>query len=224
MAPLPTLITMLTHHDRTVECAADVFDRCKGTPGTHWGLKETGLPLAHMRRLYSVIKDCGKTTILEVVATSENEGLRGARMAVDCGVDILMGTRFHTSVARLCEARGVAYMPFVGSVRGRPSVLDGSIEQLVEEAGACLANGAKGVDLLAYRFTGDATALIEQFTAEVNAPICIAGSINSYQRLDQIKLANPWAFTIGGAFFENKFGDTIEQQITNVCTYIEQPR
>ena len=54
----------------------------------------------------------------------------------------------------------------------------------------------------------------------MKAPVCIAGSINSYQRLDEIKAADPWAFTIGGAFFENKFGGTFEEQINRVCKYM----
>ena len=56
----------------------------------------------------------------------------------------------------------------------------------------------------------------------MKAPVCIAGSINSYQRLDEIKVAAPWAFTIGGAFFENKFGGTFEEKINRVCEYMRE--
>ena len=31
---------------------------------------------------------------------------------------------------------------------------------------------------------------------------------------------NPWAFTVGSAFFEEKFGSDIHEQINNVCDYI----
>ena len=54
----------------------------------------------------------------------------------------------------------------------------------------------------------------------IDAPVCLAGSINSYQRLDEVKEASPWAFTIGGAFFEEKFGTSFEEQINAVCDYI----
>ena len=40
------------------------------------------------------------------------------------------------------------------------------------------------------------------------------------QLLDEIKDAAPWTFTIGGAFFENKFGGTFAEQIDKVCDYI----
>ena len=35
--------------------------------------------------------------------------------------------------------------------------------------------------------------------------VTVAGSINDFGRLDEMKRLNPWAFTIGGAFFEGKF-------------------
>ena len=73
---------------------------------------------------------------------------------------------------------------------------------------------------MGYRYTGDAAALNEAFVAGVDAPVCLAGSVNSYQRLDEVKRANPWAFTIGGAFFENQFDGTFAEQIDKVCGYI----
>ena len=58
--------------------------------------------------------------------------------------------------------------------------------------------------------------------AGVDAPVCIAGSIDSFERLDEVRKAAPWAFTIGGAFFENKFGDTFAQQVNTVCDYMSR--
>jgi phosphoribosylformimino-5-aminoimidazole carboxamide ribonucleotide (ProFAR) isomerase len=93
---------------------------------------------------------------------------------------------------------------------------------MVKEANDYIARGAYGIDLLGYRYTGDAVHLNKEFVASVKAPVCIAGSINSYQRLDEIKVAAPWAFTIGGAFFENKFGGTFEEKINRVCEYMRE--
>ena len=53
-------------------------------------------------------------------------------------------------------------------------------------------------------------------------PFCIAGSIDSFQRLDELKEASPWAFTIGGAFFKNKFEGTFCEQIDKACDYMNQ--
>lgn len=216
------LIVMLTHNDRTVENAYEIFDKCKNSKAKFWGFKEEPLPIDQMKKLYAYMKECGKTTFLEVVEYTEEKGLEGAKMAVECGCDILMGTMFFDSINEYCKENNIKYMPFVGEVVERPSILKGSIESMVDEANKCLEKGVYGFDLLGYRYTGDAVELNKKFVEQVKAPVCIAGSINSYKRLDEIKDANPWAFTIGGAFFENKFDGTFSEQINKVCDYMEK--
>ncbi len=217
----PELIVMLTHHDHTVLNAFEIFDQCKHSQADIWGFKEDGLPPDQMKALFSYMKQCGKTTVLEVVAYDEQACLAGAKTAADCGCDILMGTLFYDSVNDFCREKGIKYMPFVGNVSGRPSILEGDLEQMVAQAQHCLSKGVYGIDLLGYRYTGDASALIRQFLDRVNDPVCIAGSVNSFQRLDEIREAAPWAFTIGGAFFENRFGPSFRQQIDRVCDYVQ---
>lgn len=112
-------------------------------------------------------------------------------------------------------------MPFVGEIVGRPSVLTGTLAGMVAEAERYLAEGAYGIDLLGYRYTGDAAALNREFVAALDAPVCLAGSINSYARLDEVKEAAPWAFTIGSAFFDDCFGGTFCEQIDKVCDYMK---
>ena len=190
------LIVMLTHNDRTVENAYEIFDKCKNSKAKFWGFKEEPLPIDQMKKLYAYMKECGKTTFLEVVEYTEEKGLEGAKMAVECGCDILMGTMFFDSINEYCKENNIKYMR--------------------------LEKGVYGFDLLGYRYTGDAVELNKKFVEQVKAPVCIAGSINSYKRLDEIKDANPWAFTIGGAFFENKFDGTFSEQINKVCDYMER--
>ena len=218
---LPKLIVMLTHNDLTVENAEDIFDACKDSKAEYWGFKEHPLPLNKMKRLYSLMKECGKTTFLEVVDYTEEGGLAGAKIAVECGCDILMGTKFYDSINEYCIEHGVKYMPFVGIIEGRPSVLKGDIDNMIQEANECIRKGAYGIDLLGYRYEGDAVALNKAIVSNVPAPICIAGSIDSYSRLDEVKDAAPWSFTIGGAFFENKFDGTFAEQINKVCDYMK---
>lgn len=219
--PIPELIVMLTQNDRTVANAAEIFDQCRGSRAHMWGFKEEGLPPEEMRALFHAMKDHGMTTFLEVVTYTEPEGLAGAQLAVDCGCDVLMGTMYAPSIHALCQRHGVRYMPFVGQITGRPSVLEGTISQMVQEAKACLSLGVDGFDLLGYRYTGNAAELNRQFVAQVPAPVCLAGSINSYQRLDEVLEARPWAITIGSAFFENCFDGTFCQQIDRVCAYLQ---
>ena len=214
------LIAMLTYNDRTVPDAPEIFEICKDSDVKYWGFKEDGLSLDKMKKLFGSIKACGKTAVLEVVAYTEELCMQGALMAVDCGCDILMGTFFFDSVNELCKKHGIRYMPFVGDVCGRPSVLEGDIDQMIAQAESYIEKGVYGIDLLAYRYTGDCGELIRRFVSEVDAPVCIAGSVNSYERIDEIKKASPWAFTIGSAFFDHAFGDDYCKQMNLVCSYI----
>ena len=218
----PELIVMLTHNDHTVKNAYKIFEQCKNSTAIFWGFKEKGLPLEQMKDLYAYMKEFGKTTVLEVVAYTEEKGMEGAKMAVECGCDILMGTIFSDSINGFCKENNLKYMPFVGKVTGRPSILKGTIEGMIDEANKYLKKGVYGLDLLGYRYVGDAVALNKKFISQVNAPVCLAGSIDSYKRLDEVKAFGSWAFTIGGAFFENKFGKTHNEQINKVCEYIKE--
>ena len=222
MRYLPELVVMLTHNDRTVPDAPAIFEQCKHTDAVLWGMKEDGLPLAQMQALYSRMKALGKTTFLEVVAYTEAEGIKGAEMAALCGCDVLMGTMYFDAIRDFCSNNGIKYMPFVGEIVGRPSVLSGTISGMIAQAKECLSKGVYGIDLLAYRYTGDPGKLIQAFANEVQAPVCLAGSINSYPRLDEVNAAGLWAFTIGGAFFENQFGGTFAEQINQVCSYMKE--
>ena len=215
---IPNMRVMV--RDVTVPQAAEVFAKCEHTRARYWGFKEAGLPFAEMRDLFARMKACGKQTCLEVVAYTEAECLRGAEMAAACGCDFLLGTVFSEAVNAYCRAHGLRYMPFVGQVTGRPSVLEGTAEEMVCEAKRCLAQGAYGIDLLGYRYTGDAPALNRALTAAVG-PVCIAGSVNSYARLAEIRAAGAAYFTIGSAFFDHVFGDDFAAQIDAVCAYME---
>lgn len=216
----PQLIVMLTRNDRTVENAEAIFEECKDSKAKFWGLKEKGLPPETMKRLYAYMKECGKTVVLEVVAYTETKCLKGAESAVEYGCDILLGTMFFDSVNEYCKQNNLKYMPFVGKVSGRPSVLEGNVEKMIEEANKYLEKGVFGFDLLGYRYLGDAVPLYKKFVTQVKAPTCLAGSIDSFEKLDEIKKHLPWGFTIGGGFFEKKFGKTHKEQIDKVCEYI----
>ena len=218
----PLLIVMLTHDDKTVLNARELFETCSGSSADYFGFKEEPLPPNEMKELYALMKKCGKKTVLEVVAYDEKKCLEGAELAVWCGCDMLMGTMYYDSVAELCRKNGLKYLPFVGEVTGRPSVLGGTIEGMIAEAAELAKKGVDGFDLLGYRFTEDASELIARFVEGTDLPVVIAGSINSYERLDEIKKVDPWGFTIGSAFFENKFGGSFTEQINNVCSYIAE--
>lgn len=218
----PELIVMLTHNDKTVVNAKEVFEQCIDSPVKNWGFKEVGIPLEEMKSLCKIMKDAGKTTFLEVVEYSEEECLKGAKMAVECGFDVLMGTMFFDSINDYTKENGIKYMPFIGKIENRPSVLKGTIEETIAEGKALKEKGVYGIDLLGYRYVGDAVELNKRAVAEIDLPLCLAGSISSYQRLDEVKDANPWTYTIGSAFFNNKFDGTFAEQIAKVVEYMNK--
>lgn len=215
------LIVMLTHDDKTVKNSFKIFEECRNSKAKLWGFKEKPLPVDEMKKLYKYMKKCGKMTFLEVVEYTEKEGLEGAKLAVECGCDILMGTVFFDSINEFCKSNNLKYMPFVGKVTQRPSILEGDINEIIAEAKKYQKKGVYGFDLLGYRYVGDAVELNKKFVEEIEIPVCLAGSINSYMRLDEVKNVKPWAFTIGSAFFENKFDGTFKEQINKVYEYIE---
>lgn len=220
----PELIVMLTHHDLTVPNALELFDRLKDQPVTHWGFKDVGLPPEQMKQVVEVMKTAGKRTYLEVVSLSEEEGLRGARLAVELGFDVLMGTVFFPSINDYLKGKPVRYYPFPGRVHGHPSILDGRIDEIVAHACQLEAQGAHGMDLLAYRYTGDAPRLLREVVKATSLPIVSAGGIASYERINEVWQAGAWGFTIGSAFFESRFapGRSFEDNVMAVWNWLQR--
>src|SRR5215208_7412621 len=167
----PELIVMLTHQDKTVQNALELFERTKDFPIKHWGFKDVGLSPDEMQKVVAVMKDSGKTTFLEVVSLSEEEGLQGARLAVELGFDILMGTVFYPSIAEYLQDKPIYYYPFPGHVHSHPSILDGTIEEIVAHACDLEAYGVQGLDLLTYRYNGQAPGLLSEVGQATKNPI-----------------------------------------------------
>ncbi len=219
----PELIVMLTHHDQTVPDALELFERTKDYPIRHWGFKDVGLPPEDMKVVVTAMKDAGKITFLEVVSLSEEEGLRGAQLAVELGFDILMGTVFFPSIAAYLKDKPIHYYPFPGHVHSHPSILDGEIDAIVSHARELESYGMHGLDLLTYRYNGEAARLLKQVVAATNIPVVSAGSIASFERIQEVWDTGAWGFTIGSAFFEKQFvpDGSFEENVLAVCNWLE---
>ena len=216
---------MLTHHDVTVKNAAEVFEQCKDIEEVkYWGFKNVGLPKDQMKALAKAMKDAGKTTFLEVVTYDEESCLDGAQTAIDCGFDYLMGTLYYDSVAELLKKNGMSYLPFVGKVSGSPSILEGTNEEIIQNAKDLMAKGITGFDILAYRHVIDGEKLAREFCAAVPAQICIAGSISNWNRIDTMFDIGPWTFTMGSALFEKNFvkDGSFREHLQAVADYMAQ--
>jgi hypothetical protein len=220
----PKLIVMLTHHDKTVQDALELFERSKEYPITHWGFKDVGLAPRGMQTVVQAMKDAGKVTFLEVVSLSEEEGLQGARLAVELGFDILMGTVFYPSIGDYLRDKPVRYYPFPGHVHSHPSILDGTIDQIVAHACELEEYGVHGLDLLTYRYTGDASRLLAEVVQATEIPIVSAGSIATFERIQEVWDSGAWGFTIGSAFFEGQFvpNGSFEENVFAVCNWLNE--
>jgi tryptophan synthase alpha subunit len=219
----PAFILMLTYNDSTVKEALQIFKECRDAPVSHWGFKDVGLPLDEMKALVREMKDAGKTTYLEVVSLAEEEGLRGAQIAVDAGFDVLMGTVFYDSILQCLKGKPIQYFPFPGHIYGHPSIMDGTIEEIVAHARFLEQQGVQGMDLLTYRYIGDAPRLLREVVKATTVPIVSAGSIESYKRLAEVWQAGAWGFTIGSALFDKKFvpGGSFLENAVAVCNWLE---
>ena len=220
----PEFILMLTHNDTTVKDALNIFRECKDAPVLHWGFKDVGLPPDEMKTVVHEMKAAGKTTYLEVVSLSEEEGLRGAEIALDAGFDVLMGTVFFDSIFEYLRGKPIKYYPFPGHIHGHPSILDGTMQEIVAHARFLESKGVQGMDLLSYRYGGDAPRLLREVVQATKVPIVSAGSIESHRRLAEVWQSGAWGFTIGSALFEKKFvpdGSFLENTLA-VCNWLER--
>lgn len=215
-------IFMLTHQDRTVPEARAVFDQVVHTGVRYVGFKDVGLPVPELRRLAEAIRASGRPVVLEVVSLDPDAELRSARVALEIGVDWLLGGTRPDRVAPLLAGGGVRYCPFPGQVVGHPSRLRGTPAEIQASARELSGlDGVHGLDLLAYRFGGDVPDLIRRVLAVSRGPLIAAGSVNSLERIRALARLGVWGFTIGGAIFAGRFGPTIPDQIETVLGAIQ---
>ena len=221
----PNLIVMLTNHDVTVNDAYDIFDSCKDIRNVqHWGFKNIGLPTDEMKRLVQAMKAAGKTTYLEVVTYDEASCMKAAKTCIDCGFDTLMGTVYYESVHNYLKEHKMQYSPFVGKVSGSPSILEGTNEEIIQDAKNLMTKGITAFDILAYRHVVDGEKLAREFCAAIDARVVIAGSISSYGRIDTMFDIGPWGYTMGSALFSKNFvpGGTFRENLQAVADYMEK--
>lgn len=145
-------IFMLTRNDRTVGDASEQLKTALRLGVRHIGFKDIGLPIDRLKVLNRVIKADGATSYLEVVSLDRQSEIVSAKAAVEIGVNVLLGGTHVDDVLPILAGTGIQYCPFPGRITGHPSVLEGSIEEIVESAQAlAVREGVYGLDLLAYR-------------------------------------------------------------------------
>ena len=116
------------------------------------------------------------------------------------------------------------YSPFVGKVSDSPSILEGTNEEIIQNAKDLMAKGITAFDILAYRHVVDGEKLAREFCAAIDAKVTIAGSISSFERIDTMFDIGPWAFTMGSALFTKNFvpDGSFRDNLSAVAEYMKQ--
>lgn len=199
-------IFMLTRDDRTVEDCVDLYDAVRAVPLGHVGFKDLGVGRETLRRLHDRIKQDGRTSHLEVVSTGRDDCLRSAELSVELGVDCLLGGTAVAQVLGILAGSRTRYFPYPGIPEGHPTRLHGGPARIAADAADVVAQGCGGVDLLAYRATeAEPLDLIRAARRAMDKTLIVAGSINSRQRIRDVRMAGADLFTIGSAALDGSF-------------------
>ncbi len=219
-------IFMLTRQDQTVSDCLAVMAEIGSTGLQHIGFKDVGADLQTLSDLNRMIKENGALSYMEVVSTSPDAALHSARMAVEIGVDRLLGGTLVKETLQILQGSGIAYYPFPGRPIGHPTTLGGTPADVEADAREFLQIGCAGVDLLAYRATeADPIELVKaarRGLGQAGTLIC-AGAVDSCARITALKHAGCDAFTIGSAAFDGSFSPrkgSLRSQIEDILACV----
>ena len=202
---MSNFIFMLTRDDVTIPDAREVVHEVLATETPHVGFKDVGLSLSDMHALVQTIRDADRKVHLEVVSLSEEDELRSARVAVELGVDYLIGGTRWQQVREIIGNRDIRYYPYVGQIIGHPAQLGGTADEMLDEAEA-MRHAVDGINLLAYRHLSlNGLALLRQIISSTKLPVIAAGSIETLDRVTAVNEAGAWGFTVGTAALLGRF-------------------
>ncbi len=79
------------------------------------------------------------------------------------------------------------------------------------------------MDLLTYRYTGEAADLLTAVVEATSVPVVCAGGIGTYEQIGEVVDSKAWGFTVGSAFFEERFvpDGSFRENVTNVWDWMQ---
>lgn len=213
---------MLTQRDVTVLNALEVLEEINDTGLRCIGCKDVGLDPGLYDELFSRMRDYGMRSFLEIVTYDEREHFRGVDLGLRIGADYIIGgmPQYTEKTLEYLKTRDerLRFFPYIGEVVDHPCILQGSVDDVIEDGKEAERLGADGVNLLLYRYEGDQEALLDEVVDKLNLPLLVAGNIKDFEQIEELKRNNIWAFTIGSAIFNREFvkGESLRDQIAAV--------
>ena len=212
-------IFMLTRHDRTITDCLAVLDLIRPLNLRHIGFKDIGVDKKTLAAVVERIRALGATSYLEVVSTTPTDALNSTRMAVELGIDRLLGG---TDVPRVMEILGdskIGYYPFCGFPSGHPTKLGGRPDQIEAHCRRFIEQGCAGTDLLAYRATSaDPIELVRSARRGLGKNyLIVAGSVSTAEQISALHKAGADAFTIGSAVFDGSYGKNLGSTLSQLA-------
>ena len=219
-------IFMLTSNDRTIPDARARLDEVLAGGARHIGFKDVGVGFDDLKALAGDIRAAGGRSYLEVVSLDSESEIASAKAAVELDVDCLLGGTRAADVVAIIKSHPLRYYPFPGRVAGYPSVLEGPLSDIVASARALTQlEGVHGLDLLAYRYSGDVVELMGDVCAVSDKPVVVAGSIDREARVQAVARAGASGFTVGTAALSGEFpaaGEGLVAQVQSILAMTER--
>jgi hypothetical protein len=213
-------IFMLTRQDRTIADCLEVMDLIAAAKLRHVGFKDVGVPPDVLKKLADRIRASGASTYMEVVSTTPEAALNSARIAVDLGIDRLLGGTDVEGVQATIKGSNIAYYPFCGFPSGHPTKLGGRPDQVEAHCRRFIERGCAGTDLLAYRATAaDPIELVKAARRGLGAGnhLIVAGSVGNARQIGDLKRAGADAFTIGSAAFDGSYAPNMGHLLSQLA-------
>ena len=223
------LMVMLTHHDETVGDAYELFESSKDLPVYDWGFKNVGICEYDTVDLISAMKAAGKNTFYEIITRKKEAYIIGETTAERAKFGTMMGTKYDEQLCSAMHKLGIKFCPAVGQpgsvYKGQPGVLLGAEDEIKSEA-LHLVNdiGVDGITLPAFRYYLDGYHLLQVLREALpDTPIYVAGSVDSFEKIDEMFQMGIAKFTMGSALFNKKFAPqgSFRDNLEVVANYIE---
>lgn len=223
------LMVMLTHHDKTVQDAHELFEACKDLQVYDWGFKNVGISEFDTVDLINKMNTAGKNTFYEIITRNDYAYEIGYTTAERAKFGYMMGTKYNKALHENMKKLGIKFCPAVGEpgsvYNGQSGVLLGTEEEIIYEAKHLVNDiGVDGITIPAFRYYKDGQKLLEMLIKELGeTPVFVAGSVDDFDRIDKLFELGVSKFTMGSALFNKKFAPngSFRDNLEVVVNYIE---